>query len=1536
MPLWLPLALCAVSIGAGLIAGLRTAPSDVGSSLSRLVSLPARTMRTTALFVPPIVLIVAVVTAFTADPAEPTVTLPVEVIGPDGYTKSVTVEASDVSRVDSLYLRAYSIGYPSWEGYDVSKASVRINGGPWTDLTDAIATCKYPASALGCIDGPYHTLRFEVALADVGGTLVDGRNTIDFRFNYAFPADSPDDFGDPSTGYRILGLELRRPDDSDAIDGTSFAWDDPGSWTAPDGYADPDSVAEGKTLWHQRNLLTPRWDAYETITAACADCHADDGRDLAYFAFSNWSIIARSEFHGLSESQGKKIAAYIRSLELRDPDDGHTYEPPGRPWHPPYQPGPTSVASRSEEAPRTAGTSIRSLPSNGSQYWAAGAGVQWALDRDQETARYLFPGGPSRDDVDPGPDGSEGVDPVQVPVQLQFPDWNEWLPVHHPLDMWGDDFKTGVPYGDDRVANPYEAYYSDTPSNTWGARSELLECRANNGGDPTGCDTRRYMKRIFKDTKEWWKDHSEGWLQSDYQNVNHQDNPAYRRVNLNRWASVKSWEVMHSFDAADDRDGNARDLLQWPAGRVVFDNAPHITGGYAGDSDGRHDLWLDNAWYELNTRINHGRGITIGHGANDWRYQHMHLGDYRWLDQPYRLLTSYAIMLRTCQTDVSVGTPGTPRGWLQRPGHCDFGSAIWGHGNGQNVARIPNRNAAFEALFGAQVERMMYQFPQSDWERTTGRDGWEPADVRPSLRTDWFDVKNTPSHYLKTLDILDSWGVRPTLLDSAAVWLDGMNPSSRWDAYRWYPQSMSIRVHRSFGGTSDSADYHLVALPGRVDRPVEKTLSGKAGTDWQAYWDDGSPQNYLRPFDESAPFRFRPGRGFWLTSTDDWTVHETVPTVDLEGDTVATIDLHDGWNVIANPLDESVSWGAVEHATGASLEPLWRFEGAFVQADTFASATTGKAYYVLNAGGLDSLSIPYPYPETPVTKRKTRAGTSASLLALSARPGGQSAPSSTVRIGITGDAKADFDSLDIAAPPKRFSTVSLRLDAKGDAPARQRLLAEEQRPPGGEGHTFDLRLWTRTSGSVRLRAQNLDAVDDREVVLLRSSTGRRHDFRRDSVVVLQNPDGARLRLAVGSKDYVANVPLGPSFTRVLPDTSVVAVGGKNERPLRFTYAAEDQDSGEHLEPGGSPYSLYQPPAHAQIDSTGELRFRPSFAQGNRTFTIAAVAADADGKTDTTRTDVAVHFDRRLGDVDGSGYPTRDGSGIRALDAFKALQVALEKSTFDDGGPITKRHVRAADCSPLAQQNPAQCGGDSPRKALWDDVSAMDAFAVLRVAVSNGEGSKTLVHSASPKNEGGMLTVGRATVNGKVATVPIRLSEEASGVHALDLSLDLKDVSVVSLRPQLPEKWTSAHRLGTDNLQFGTFGPSSLPPGPLVEIRLKLGEKELSTLEGTYSLNGGAKHPLIVEAPPEQFALEPIAPNPTSRRATIEYALPRETDVTIDVYDVLGRRVQVLTEGTKAPGTYHASFEADRLPSGVYFVRMRTDSFAKTRRVTVVR
>ena len=88
--------------------------------------------------------------------------------------------------------------------------------------------------------------------------------------------------------------------------------------------------------------------------------------------------------------------------------------------------------------------------------------------------------------------------------------------------------------------------------------------------------------------------------------------------------------------------------------------------------------------------------------------------------------------------------------------------------------------------------------------------------------------------------------------------------------------------------------------------------------------------------------------------------------------------------------------------------------------------------------------------------------------------------------------------------------------------------------------------------------------------------------------------------------------------------------------------------------------------------------------------------------------------------------------------------------------------------------------------------------------------------------------------------------------------------------------------------------------------------------------------------PESFLLEQNHPNPFNPSTIVEYAIPKTSYVTLRVYDLLGRQVAVLFEGTAEPGWYSAGFQASNLPSGAYLCRLESGGFVQTKKMLLVK
>ncbi len=73
--------------------------------------------------------------------------------------------------------------------------------------------------------------------------------------------------------------------------------------------------------------------------------------------------------------------------------------------------------------------------------------------------------------------------------------------------------------------------------------------------------------------------------------------------------------------------------------------------------------------------------------------------------------------------------------------------------------------------------------------------------------------------------------------------------------------------------------------------------------------------------------------------------------------------------------------------------------------------------------------------------------------------------------------------------------------------------------------------------------------------------------------------------------------------------------------------------------------------------------------------------------------------------------------------------------------------------------------------------------------------------------------------------------------------------------------------------------------------------------------------------PRAFALYQNYPNPFNPSTTIRFDLKEASMVTLDLYDILGRRVREWSYGTMAAGTYERNIDFSNYSSGVYFYRI---------------
>jgi hypothetical protein len=258
-------------------------------------------------------------------------------------------------------------------------------------------------------------------------------------------------------------------------------------------------------------------------------------------------------FHGLTASQGDQIASYIRSLNLPNP---------GRPWNPPYQPGP-------------------GLDSQPVEQWAAGAGLDAVLDSDATMMNYLMPSGSTL-----GLGLNANLNPREIPTSLQFLDWNSWLPGTFPLDAWGSSFTSSQLY-----SNYMFVRSKLQPGNATAYQAEKTDI------DSWNSNAHNYLYPLIPaaNSTSWTKQLAD---------------EAYA---TQCWSMVKMWEITQEFELegmAQAVFGTQADSRAWYS-QLPFRVSPALLGiPYALFDNGQY-ITLDYTslvWYHLQMVLNNGNG----------------------------------------------------------------------------------------------------------------------------------------------------------------------------------------------------------------------------------------------------------------------------------------------------------------------------------------------------------------------------------------------------------------------------------------------------------------------------------------------------------------------------------------------------------------------------------------------------------------------------------------------------------------------------------------------------------------------------------------------------------------------------------------------------------------------------------------------------------------------------------------------------------------------------------------------------------------
>ena len=86
----------------------------------------------------------------------------------------------------------------------------------------------------------------------------------------------------------------------------------------------------------------------------------------------------------------------------------------------------------------------------------------------------------------------------------------------------------------------------------------------------------------------------------------------------------------------------------------------------------------------------------------------------------------------------------------------------------------------------------------------------------------------------------------------------------------------------------------------------------------------------------------------------------------------------------------------------------------------------------------------------------------------------------------------------------------------------------------------------------------------------------------------------------------------------------------------------------------------------------------------------------------------------------------------------------------------------------------------------------------------------------------------------------------------------------------------------------------------------------------------------------EFRLNQNYPNPFNPTTTISFTIPTISNVSLKVFNILGKEITTLINETRSAGNYSVKFSASDLSSGIYFYQLTTDNFTATRKFILMK
>ena len=144
------------------------------------------------------------------------------------------------------------------------------------------------------------------------------------------------------------------------------------------------------------------------------------------------------------------------------------------------------------------------------------------------------------------------------------------------------------------------------------------------------------------------------------------------------------------------------------------------------------------------------------------------------------------------------------------------------------------------------------------------------------------------------------------------------------------------------------------------------------------------------------------------------------------------------------------------------------------------------------------------------------------------------------------------------------------------------------------------------------------------------------------------------------------------------------------------------------------------------------------------------------------------------------------------------------------------------------------------------------------------------------------------------------------------------------------------KAGVTLLLEGTYASTPSGVGNINNIVVNQSSPVPLTAQGIYEILTVTTGIEEKSSVPEAFVLHQNYPNPFNPSTRIAFSIPRNSRVTVNVFNTLGQEVATLVDGYLLAGSHVITFDGANLPTGIYLYRLQTGDLVSIKRMVLVK